>query len=107
MIFDNGAHRRHIALNFSRVIEVNRQTKKIVWEYINPHFASRNIPGEKSLVTSGEQNTVFRAFRYAPEEVPWLEEKAREQGEQGEQGIRRITMPNALYQFCMKMRQTK
>ncbi|MEH2109638.1 aryl-sulfate sulfotransferase [Nostoc sp.] len=119
LIFDNGAHRRNIALNFSRVIEVNRQTKEIVWEYkdnppqnffssyisgaqrlangntlitegaygrifevtvtgeivweyINPHFAVRNIPGEKSPVTSGEQNTVFRAFRYAPEEIPWL-----------------------------------
>ena len=119
LIFDNGAHRRNIALNFSRVIEVNRETKEIVWEYtdnppqnffssyisgaqrlgngntlitegaygrifevtvageivweyINPHFASRNIPGEKSPVTRGEQNTVFRAFRYAPEEVPWL-----------------------------------
>ncbi|MDZ8186951.1 MAG: aryl-sulfate sulfotransferase [Nostoc sp. ChiSLP02] len=119
LIFDNGAHRRHTALNFSRVIEVNRQTKQIVWEYtdtpphnffssyisgaqrlangntlitegafgrifevtvtgeivweyVNPHFAVRNLPGEKSAVARGEQNSVFRAFRYAPEEVPWL-----------------------------------
>jgi len=119
LIFDNGAHRRHTALNFSRVIEVNRQTKEIVWqysdnppqnffssyisgaqrlpngntlitegafgrifevtkageivwEYINPHFASREIAGEKAPVSRGEQNSVFRAFRYAPEELPWL-----------------------------------
>jgi hypothetical protein len=119
LIFDNGAHRRDTALNYSRVIEVNRETKEIVWqytdtppqnffssyisgaqrlangntlitegaygrifevtvegeivwEYVNPHFAVRNVPGEKALVTRGEQNSVFRAFRYAPEEIPWL-----------------------------------
>ncbi|MBD0262937.1 MAG: aryl-sulfate sulfotransferase [Tolypothrix sp. Co-bin9] len=119
LIFDNGAHRQQIALNFSRIIEVNRQTKKIVWEYtdnpphnffssyisgaqrlpngntliteggfgrifevtttgevvweyINPYFAPQNAPGESALVARGEQNSVFRAFRYAPEEVPWL-----------------------------------
>ncbi|WP_341528357.1 aryl-sulfate sulfotransferase [Nostoc sp. UHCC 0302] len=119
LIFDNGAHRRDTALNYSRVIEVNRETKEIVWqytdtppqnffssyisgaqrlangntlitegaygrifevtvegeivwEYVNPHFAARNVPGEKALVTRGEQNSVFRAFRYAPEEIPWL-----------------------------------
>ncbi|MBD2249966.1 aryl-sulfate sulfotransferase [Nostoc parmelioides] len=119
LIFDNGAHRRHAALNYSRVIEVNRQTKEIVWEYadnpphnffssyisgaqrlgngntlitegafgrifevtvnseivweyVNPHFAVRNILGDNSAVARGEQNSVFRAFRYAPEEVPWL-----------------------------------
>lgn len=119
LIFDNGAHRRHTALNFSRVIEVSRKTKEIVWEYtdtppqnffssyisgaqrlangntlitegafgrifevtlageivweyVNPHFAARNLPGQKPSVTDGEQNSVFRAFRYAAEEIPWL-----------------------------------
>ncbi len=119
LIFDNGAHRRHTALNFSRVIEVNRQTKEIVWEYtdnpphnffspyisgaqrlpngntlitegnfgrlfevttegevvweyVNPYFADRSESDDPSLVARGEQNSVFRAFRYAPEDVPWL-----------------------------------
>lgn len=119
LIFDNGAHRRNTALNFSRVIEVSRQTQEIVWEYsdnpphnffssyisgaqrlpngntliteggfgrlfevtpagevvweyVNPHFAHRNVADEKAPVAQGEQNSVFRAFRYAPEEIPWL-----------------------------------
>jgi hypothetical protein len=32
LIFDNGTYRPNIALNYSRVIEVDRQTKRIVWE---------------------------------------------------------------------------
>ncbi len=119
LIFDNGTHRRNIALPYSRVIEVNRQTKEIVWEYkdnppqnffspyisgaqrlpngntlitegnfgrifevtaggevvweyINPYFAPRNVPDEQAAIAGGEQNSVFRAFRYAPEEIPWL-----------------------------------
>jgi uncharacterized protein (UPF0248 family) len=120
LIFDNGAHRHNTALNFSRVIEVNRQTKEIVWEYVdnpphnffsayisgaqrlsngntlitegaygrifevttdgeivwefvNPYFGNQNAPGESAFVARGEQNSVFRAFRYAPEQIPWLE----------------------------------
>lgn len=119
LIFDNGSHRQHTALTFSRVIEVDRQTKEIVWEYqdtpahnffspyisgaqrlpngntlitegnfgrlfevtssrevvweyINPFFGQKELPGERSLVSRGEQNSVFRAFRYAPDVVPWL-----------------------------------
>ncbi|GAB1538012.1 aryl-sulfate sulfotransferase [Scytonema sp. NUACC21] len=119
LIFDNGAHRRHTALNFSRVIEVNRQNQEIVWEYtdnppqnffssyisgaqrlgngntlitegaygrifevtpsgeivweyVNPFFELQDVPGEHALVSRGEQNSVFRAFRYSPAEVPWL-----------------------------------
>jgi hypothetical protein len=45
---------------------------EIVWEYINPYFGNQNAPGESALVARGEQNSVFRAFRYAPEQVPWL-----------------------------------
>ncbi|MGH1395732.1 MAG: hypothetical protein ACRAVC_17145 [Trichormus sp.] len=47
-------------------------TGEIVWEYVNPDFAVRNISGDNSAVARGEQNSVFRAFRYAPEEVSWL-----------------------------------
>ncbi|WP_414581529.1 hypothetical protein [Scytonema sp. PCC 10023] len=45
---------------------------EIVWEYINPYFGNQNAPGESALVARSEQNSVFRAFRYAPEQVPWL-----------------------------------
>jgi hypothetical protein len=56
---------------FGRIFEVTT-TGEVVWEYINPYFAPQNAPGESALVARGEQNSVFRAFRYAPEEVPWL-----------------------------------
>ena len=38
----------------------------------NPYFAPQNAPGESALVARGEQNSVFPAFRYTPEQVPWL-----------------------------------
>lgn len=117
LIFDNGAHRSHTALNYSRVIEVDRQTQEIVWEYadnppqnffspyisgaqrlpngntlitegsfgrlfevtsdgevvweyVNPYFGVRST--DLAPVAGGEQNSVFRAFRYTREEIPWL-----------------------------------
>jgi hypothetical protein len=116
LIFDNGAHRVDAALNFSRVIEVDRRTHEIVWEYRDdpPHaFFSAYISGaqrlpngntlitegaygrifevtpegetvweyvspyfgswsriDTSLVGRGQQNPVYRAFRYTPDELP-------------------------------------
>lgn len=55
---------------YDHIFEVT-VTGEIVWEYVNPYFAVRNL-GEKSAVASEEQNSVFRTFRYAPEEVSWL-----------------------------------
>jgi hypothetical protein len=119
LIFDNGTYRENIALNFSRVIEVTRESKKvvweytdtppqnffspyisgaqrlnngntlitegnygrlfevtpekeIVWEYVNPYFGNQQITRDPSLAVQGEQNLVFRSFRYAPEQIPWL-----------------------------------
>ena len=119
LIFDNGTYRQNVALNFSRVIEVDRQTKEIVWqytdtplhnffspyisgaqrlpngntlitegnygrlfevtpakeivwEYVNPHFAPQQITRDPSPAISGEQNSVFRSFRYSAEQIPWL-----------------------------------
>ena len=118
LIFDNGQHRQNEAVNYSRVIEIDRQTKEIVWEYkddpaqsfyspylsgaqrlpngntlivegsfgrifevtaagevvweyVNPYFGRRTLTAETTLMR-GEYNSVFRAFRYAPEEIPWL-----------------------------------
>jgi outer membrane protein assembly factor BamB len=119
LIFDNGQHRQNEAVNYSRVIEIDRQTKEIVWEYkddpaqnfyspylsgaqrlpngntlitegsfgrmfevttatgevvweyVSPYFGKRTVSAETKLMC-GEYNSVFRAFRYAPEEIPWL-----------------------------------
>jgi hypothetical protein len=119
LIFDNGTSRGQIALNFSRVIEVNRKTKQIVWEYrdnpphnffspyissaqrlpngntlitegnygrifevtqdkeivweyVNPYFGSQQVTKDTSLAVQGENNSVFRAFRYGLKDIPWL-----------------------------------
>jgi hypothetical protein len=119
LVFDNGTSRRDIALNFSRVIEVDRRTKKIVWEYVdappqnffspyisgaqrlpngntlitegnygrlfevtpereivweyvNPYFGPQQVTSDRSPALGGVQNAVFRAFRYAREEIPWI-----------------------------------
>jgi hypothetical protein len=45
---------------FGRLFEVTPQGE-VVWEYVNPYF------GEAGLL--GENNWLFRAFRYSPEEI--------------------------------------
>lgn len=123
LIFDNGALRHHTSAVHSRVIEVSRATKEIVWEYrdrafpmafftpfmgsaqrlkggntfiaeaafgrmfevtpageivweyVNPHLASYEGLDAKELEDVGfdyPSNAVFRAYKYAPEEIPWL-----------------------------------
>lgn len=58
---------------FGRVFEVT-QGGEMVWEYVNPEFAdytgldAREIEGYFAYPA----NAVFRAYKYAPEEVPWL-----------------------------------
>lgn len=108
LVFDNGTHRATIPYTFSRVLEIDPATKRIVWsyqdrplfnfyspyessaqrlangntficegvfgrmfevtaegevvwEYINPYF------GEAGLL--GENNWLFRAFRYSQEDI--------------------------------------
>ena len=119
LIFDNGTYRENAALNFSRVIEVSKKTKEIVWqytdtplhnffspyisgaqrlpngntlitegnygrlfevtpdkqivwEYVNPYFAPQQLTRDQSPAVQGEQNSVFRSFRYSAEQIPWL-----------------------------------
>ncbi|EMC98963.1 hypothetical protein BAUCODRAFT_386256 [Baudoinia panamericana UAMH 10762] len=119
LLFDNGAFRYRESFQFSRVIEVDRQTKEIVWqwrdqaperfyspfmgsaqrlessghtlvcesafgrvfeideagevcwEWINPFFQRYS---ERPLldVFGSESNAMFRAYKYMPEEIPWL-----------------------------------
>jgi len=122
LIFDNGAFRNGESITYTRAIEVDRATKKIVWEYrdrsqmisfftpfmgsaqrlpngntllcesgfgrlfevtqdgticweyVNPHFAP--YPDEATAaIFPGESNALFRAYRYAAEDIPWLQKK--------------------------------
>ena len=118
LIFDNGSFRANENVPFSRVIEVERTTQRIVWEYrddppqnfYSPYMSSaQRLPNGNTLIaegsfgrifevtpnrevvweyvvpffgrfgpgvgvvsSSGEQNAIFRAYRYSPAEVPWL-----------------------------------
>ena len=121
LIFDNGTFRHRESATYSRVIQVSRSTKRIVWEYKDPHpmtfftpfmGAAQRLANGNTLITEaafgrifevtvdGEMvweyvvpdfatykglgaeeiegyfgypaNAVFRAYKYTPEEVPWL-----------------------------------
>jgi hypothetical protein len=37
-----------------------------------PYFAPWQVLGEPVALARGEQNAIFRAFRYAREQIPWL-----------------------------------
>lgn len=124
LIFDNGTFRYRESSTYSRVIQVDRATKKVVWEYrdrslpsaffspfmggaqrlkngntliteavfgrmfevtpdgkicleyINPHFADYkrlNAPELGEIGFDFPANAVFRAYKYTPEQVPWLQ----------------------------------
>lgn len=121
LIFDNGVFRYRESVTYSRVIQVDRTTQKIVWEYrdpnplafftpfmggaqrlqngntliceaafgrifevtkdgklsweyVNPHFA--NYEGLDAGDIAGDfdfpSNALFRAYKYMPEQIPWL-----------------------------------
>ncbi|RVX75194.1 hypothetical protein B0A52_00546 [Exophiala mesophila] len=123
LIFDNGTFRHHESSTYSRVIQVDRATKSIVWEYRDRSFpnaffspfmgGAQRLPNGNTLVTeavfgrmfevtsTGEMvfeyvnphladyakleapelqeigfdfpsNAVFRAYKVAPEDVPWV-----------------------------------
>jgi hypothetical protein len=78
LLFDNGAHRAHATIDYSRVIEVNPRTNEIEWEYKeNPVFDF------SSFICSGAQrldngNTLIcectkgRLFEVTPDgDVVW------------------------------------
>ena len=44
-VFDNGVHRKH-GMDFSRVIEINARSRKIIWEYADdPPFSFYTLMG--------------------------------------------------------------
>jgi outer membrane protein assembly factor BamB len=76
LLFDNGAHRR--GMNFSKVIEVDPKTNKIVWEYQGDpplSFYSYNIssaerfPNGNTLVCEGAPGRVFEITQEG--EIVW------------------------------------
>ncbi|MGW1929677.1 aryl-sulfate sulfotransferase [Streptomyces sp. NPDC001919] len=119
LVFDNGVFRPGNDVPYSRVIEIDRTSGEIEWEYHDParefFFApfmgsAQRLPNGNTLVTDspsgrlfevtkdgylcweyvvphfagyGEQevrglfpsepNAVFRAYRYAAADIPWLE----------------------------------
>ncbi|MFE0099036.1 aryl-sulfate sulfotransferase [Streptomyces sp. NPDC059009] len=118
LVFDNGVFRPGHDVPYSRVIEIERATGAVVWEYHDParesFFApfmgsAQRLPGGNTLVTDSpagrifevtaegylcweyvvphfggyeeaevrklfpaEPNAVFRAYRYAASQLPWL-----------------------------------
>jgi hypothetical protein len=121
LIFDNGTFRHRESATYSRVIQVAREDKSIVWEYKDPHpmtfftpfmGGAQRLRGGNTLITEAAfgrmfevtkegclvweyvnpdfadytgldakgiegyfgypANALFRAYKYAPEEIPWL-----------------------------------
>ena len=78
LIYDNGSHRRHVGLPFSRVIEVNPTTNEIVWQYqdsppynfFSPYISgARRLANGNTLITEG---MFGRMFQVTPAgEVVW------------------------------------
>lgn len=59
---------------FGRMFEVTKEGE-MVWEYINPNLDTYKGLGAPELEDMGfdyPANAIFRAYKYSPEEVPWL-----------------------------------
>ncbi|CAO3589388.1 unnamed protein product [Absidia cylindrospora] len=68
LIFDNGAFRTNESVNFSRVIEVDRTSKKVVWQYKDrqPEFfftpfmgSAQKLPNGNVLVNEAAFGRIF------------------------------------------------
>jgi hypothetical protein len=71
LIFDNGQHRLDDALSFSRVIEVDRASKEIVWKYqddpVEYFYSSRisnaqRLPNGNTLICEGAFGRIFEVM---------------------------------------------
>jgi hypothetical protein len=65
---------------FGRIFEVTHDGK-IVWEYVVDSFATYEGLGAQELegIFGYPANAVFRAYKYAPEEIPWLHAESNQQ----------------------------
>jgi len=78
MCYDNGPHRENILVDYSRVVIVNIETKKIVWEYVDEapqnHFSlincgAQKLPNGNIFIT---ESTKGRIIEVTPEkEIVW------------------------------------
>jgi outer membrane protein assembly factor BamB len=68
LIFDNGSYRTDRAFPYSRVIEVERKSKKIVWQYadrppqnfFSPYMSSgQRLPNGNTLITEASFGRIF------------------------------------------------
>jgi outer membrane protein assembly factor BamB len=68
LLFDNGSHRTNKGFPYSRVIEVDRKTKQIVWEYsetppqyfFSPYMSSaQRLPNGNTLITEASFGRIF------------------------------------------------
>ncbi|KAL4940648.1 hypothetical protein BDV06DRAFT_230183 [Aspergillus oleicola] len=62
-----------------RIFEVDKEGKDVVWEFVVPQLSDyKNVMNDEDLKEMEkigfdyESNAVFRAYKYSPEEVPWL-----------------------------------
>jgi hypothetical protein len=55
---------------FGRIFEVDR-IGQVCWEYVVPYFSAYHDE-EAAKLFPDVTNAIFRAYRYAPEQVPWL-----------------------------------
>jgi outer membrane protein assembly factor BamB len=59
---------------FGRMFEVTPE-RDVCWEYVNPYFADYSQLNAPELIDIGfdyPANAVFRAYKYTPEQIPWL-----------------------------------
>lgn len=78
LLFDNGAHRSYTTIDYSRVLEVDPETGRIVWEYkSNPVFdfssficsGAQRLPNGNTLIC---ECTKGRLFEVTPEgDIVW------------------------------------
>ena len=78
LVFDNGTARSTAALNFSRVLEISRATKQIVWQYADtppqnfysPYISgAQRLPNGNTLITEGNYGRLFEVTRDG--EIVW------------------------------------
>ncbi|MFJ4656758.1 aryl-sulfate sulfotransferase [Nocardia sp. NPDC088792] len=58
---------------FGRIFEVT-PAQQICWEYVVPSFAEYPDPGTAEAFP-GISNAIFRAYRYAASDIPWLADR--------------------------------
>jgi len=61
---------------FGRVFEVTEKGR-LCWEWVNDQFKDYKGLGAEEIegLFGYEANALFRAYKYTPEEIPWLQEK--------------------------------